>query len=198
MHDRRNARSMSLSLGLAMAAAGVLLYGVVLVDRARAASGGDCDLGVSPGVVEVGQNFWVSGNFNNAAIHQVRGNNVALPTDNEAVAFAAPDQASFRFRFAAEPGEVGFWTIWAVSIDTVCSDSAVVEVVRELPDTATPLAVNPIAQTIGLILIALALVLHGLTPEMRRNTGEMSGLYAVQALRRLSDRLRERRGSTAG
>jgi hypothetical protein len=175
MHDRHNARSMSLSLGLAVVAAGLLLSGVVLVDRARAASGGDCDLGVSPSVVGVGQSFWVSGKFNNALIHQVRGNNVALPAGSQAVAAAAPDQASFRFRFEAEPSEVGFWTIWAVSIDTECSDSAIVEVVRELPDTATPMAVNPIVQTIGLVLSALALVLLDLT---RRFDDYASGTVA--------------------
>ena len=197
MHDRHNAQSMSPSLGLAVAAAGLLLYGVVLVDRARAASGGDCDLGVSPSVVEVGQSFWVSGNFNNALIHQVRGNDVALPEGSQAVAAAAPEQASFRFRFEAEPSEVGFWTIWAVSIDTDCSDSAVVEVVRELPDTATPLAFNPIVQTIGLLLIASALIRLGLTRTFDDYAGG-TGLYAEQALRRLSDRRRERRASARG
>ena len=180
-----------------MAAASLLLYGVVLVDRTRAATGGDCDLDVSPSAVEVGQNFWVSGNFGNAVIHQVRGNNVPLPDDSQPVAGAGPDQTSFRHRFEAEPSEIGFWTIWALSIDTECSDSAVVEIVRELPDTATPMAVIPIVQVIGLILIALALVHLGVTRTCD-DTGERSGLYPEQALRRLSDRLRERRGPAHG
>jgi hypothetical protein len=143
---------------VAMAAASVALCGFLLIERVRAASGDACDLVVSPSVVEVGQSFWVSGNFNNAAIYQVRGENVAPTEDSQAVAFAAPNKASFRFRFEAERGEVGVWTIWAIAVDTECSDSAVVKIVRDLPDTATRPAANAPVPA-GLILIALALVL---------------------------------------
>jgi hypothetical protein len=147
------------SLLLAMIAASIALSAVVPTGRTEAASGGDCDLVVSPSVVEVGQDFWVSGTFNNAEIHQVRGINVAPPEDSQPVAFAAPDEASFRFRFSAELSEVGDWTIWAIVVDTECSDSALVKIVRDLPDTAIRQPANGLVQAIGSILIVLALVL---------------------------------------
>ena len=84
------------SLLLAMAAASLLLYGVVLVDRTRAATGGDCDLDVSPSAVEVGQNFWVSGNFGNAVIHQSR----CLMTASR---WRAQDPIRLRFGIGSRP-----------------------------------------------------------------------------------------------
>ena len=147
------------SLLLGMVVASVAFLVVLPMERVAAATGGDCDLVVSPSLVEVGQSFWVSGNFDDAEIHQVVGMNVALPEDSQAVAFAAPDKGSFRFRFSAERSEVGFLTIWAIVVGTECSDSAVVQIVRDLPDTAMRQAPLALVQSIGIMLIVLALIL---------------------------------------
>jgi hypothetical protein len=125
----------------------------------HAATGGDaCNLTVRPTTVSVGHDFSVSGNFSNAQIYQLAGANAVPSEDSEPVAASAPHQAFFRFRFHAEPQEVGIWTIFALVPDTECADSATVTVVNTSPDTAMPRPTAPFAETLGAILVILAFI----------------------------------------
>ena len=65
---------------------------------ARAGAEADCDLTVTPSVVEVGDDFWVAGNFNNGVVYQVKGKDQFPGEDGGAVAFASTERADFRFR----------------------------------------------------------------------------------------------------